>query len=195
MERAVTTSSYFGLMLRDLNHEFASRFIDELLLQDTNARPIGSPLIRTRASLGACIGEGNKNFFKYSMFGRIYLLLQIIIDEAKISASAITGGFTDDQVNNALTRPALYNRLRVFPKEISAIKLATTATTSIQKFKTDFSIGSFIYLVEWRCYTESLSYHFLQKSRSKDYKILITEDNVFQPSILQTMQQNSEALS
>ncbi len=46
-------------MLRDLNHEFVSRFADELLLNDRNAKAIGSPYIDIRASMNAIIGEGN----------------------------------------------------------------------------------------------------------------------------------------
>ena len=195
MEKAVTTTSYYGFMLRDLNYEFASRFIDELLLQDNNAKAIGSPAIRTRATLGACIGEGNRNFLKYSMFGRVYLLLRMIIDEAQFSHNTATVGLTDEQVHATITSRAFYKRLDAFPKEIAAEKLASTATKCLKKFQTDFAIGSFIYLVEWRCYTEALSSHFLQKPRSQDYRILITEDDVFQPSCLHTMHQNSIALS
>lgn len=43
MERAVQTTSRLGFMLRDLDQEFISRFIDELLLKDRNANTLGSP--------------------------------------------------------------------------------------------------------------------------------------------------------
>jgi len=55
MEKAIETTSRLGFMLRDLNLEFCARFADELLLQDKHAKPIGSPLITTRAKLGAYI--------------------------------------------------------------------------------------------------------------------------------------------
>jgi hypothetical protein len=59
MEQAILTTCAYGFMLRDLNHEFVSRFADELLLNDRNAKAIGSPYIDNRASMNAIIGEGN----------------------------------------------------------------------------------------------------------------------------------------
>jgi hypothetical protein len=83
MERVIKSTCYLGFMHRDLDQEFCSRFVDELLLQDKRAKVIASPLITTRANLGPCLGEGNENFFKYSILGHIYILLEIIIKEAK----------------------------------------------------------------------------------------------------------------
>jgi hypothetical protein len=61
-------------MLQDLNHEFCSRFVDELLLKDKNAKVIGSPLISTNTWCLYWRGQ-------YTL-GRIYILLQMIIEEA-----------------------------------------------------------------------------------------------------------------
>jgi hypothetical protein len=45
MEKAIHTTSSLGFMLRDLQDEFASRFVDELLLKDRYAKALGSPLL------------------------------------------------------------------------------------------------------------------------------------------------------
>jgi hypothetical protein len=82
-----------------------------------------------------------------------------------------------------------------FPREISAIVLATTARTSFAKFKKDYRIGCFINLVEWRSSTKALQSTGIQKPQPKDYKVIINVDNVFKPSPLQSMQLNSEQMS
>jgi len=63
MERAIKTTSSLGFMLRDLDNEFCSRFIDELLLNDKKAKAIGNSHILTCTKMGACIGEGHLHFF------------------------------------------------------------------------------------------------------------------------------------
>jgi hypothetical protein len=60
-----------------------------------------------------------------------------------------------------------------FPREISAIVLATTARTSFAKFKKDYRIGCFINLVEWRSSTKALQNTGIQKPQPKDYKVII----------------------
>jgi hypothetical protein len=67
VEKAVCSASLLGFMLRDLNCELGSRFVDELLLKDRNVKALANPLITTRASMGAHIGEGNSHFPKYSL--------------------------------------------------------------------------------------------------------------------------------
>jgi hypothetical protein len=67
MEKAITTLSQLGFMLRNLNNEFITRYIDELLLADKHAKAIGSPTLVTSAKLSPIIGSGNKNFSKYSV--------------------------------------------------------------------------------------------------------------------------------
>mgnify|MGYP000952583065 CR=1 FL=1 len=196
MENAVRTTSHLGFMLRDLNYELVSSFADELLLQDRHAKAVGSPLITTRASLGACIGGGNTNFFKFSMFGNIYLLLHMLIDELKLSMEATEDEPSNDHLIRLLTCQTTYaKKFKFFKELIGAPKLATTASKCIKKFKIDYMIGSFINLMEWRCYSTSLSYHYIHQPREQDYQILITEENAFQPAILLSMQQNSAALS
>ena len=196
MEKAVRTTSQLGFMLRDLNCEFISRFSDEIMLQDRYAKAIGSPLITTRASLGACIGEGNTHFFKFSMFGNIYLLMQMLVDELKLSAEATENECSYDRLYHLLTCPTTYAKKYTFLKGIiGPPKLATSAKKCINKFRADYKIGSFINLVEWRCLRASVSYHYMQSPRDQDYKIIITEENVFQPALLLSMHQNSAALS
>ena len=130
-------------MLRDLNHEFASRFIDELLLCDQKAKIVGSLAITTRASLGACIGEGNMHFFKYSLFGHLYLLLQAIITEATISATATTNEPSDTGIIQLLSDKRFHSRLKLFYGKIAATKLANTADRCYRKYINDYKIGSF----------------------------------------------------
>ena len=198
MERAVTTTSRLGFMLRDMDQEFLSRFIDELLLQDRKAKAIGSASITTRASMGAYIGKGNVHFAKYSLFGRIYILLLATIDEAKITATTTHTDANipeDASLINILTQEKFYGQLKTFFNEIAAAKLANTARSCYEKYLNDYKIGSFFQLIEWRCYTESLDQRTIQKPRQEDYRILIDENKVFRPSILRSMRQNSEALS
>jgi hypothetical protein len=64
MEKAIRTTSQRGFMLRNMDHEVCSRFVDELLLHDKNAKAIGDVNISLRDEFSACIGEGNKIFFQ-----------------------------------------------------------------------------------------------------------------------------------
>jgi len=117
MERAVDTTSKLGFMLRDLHYEFASRFVDELPIQDKR------------------IGERNAHFKNYSLFGRIYLVLLIIIKEAIATETTATAGPSSVTIEAILSRKAIYDRLRPFRKEISALKLTSSARTCLEKFK------------------------------------------------------------
>ena len=83
MEKAIRTTSALGFILRDLNHELCSRFVDELLLKDRNAKAIVNLQIKTRSNMNACLGEGNQHFHKYSLVGHIYIVIQIILEEAR----------------------------------------------------------------------------------------------------------------
>jgi len=136
MERAVRTTSQLGFMLRNLEHELCSRFTDELLLKDKYAMTLGSPHVSSRASLGACIGEGNLHFYKYSIFGHIYLLLQIIIEDIKQMIGSQNERHISDRVETILCRPAIYTHYQCFPKEISATRLALAAKNCCKKIKT-----------------------------------------------------------
>jgi len=117
MQRAVHTTSLLGLMLRDMKSELCSRFIDELVLVDKNAKALGGPGITTRASLRPCIGEGNRTFSKYSLFGHIYLLLQVILEEAGKLITAQDTRAHSDQLEQIITRTLIYTQLNCFPKE------------------------------------------------------------------------------
>jgi hypothetical protein len=108
MEHAVRTTSLLGFMLCNLEHEFCSRFTDELLLKDKYAMTLGSPHISSRASLGACIGKGNLHFYKSSIFGHIYLLLQIIIEDVKQMIGSQNERHISDRLETILCWPAIY---------------------------------------------------------------------------------------
>ena len=199
MEKAVDTTSKYGFMLRDMNSEFCSRFVDELLIQDKNAKTIGSPKITTRAKLGAFIGDGNSNFFKYSALGRIYLLLKIIVEEVYIELKGNEPNPTDSLTNtailNKLSRQESYDKFKMFPGEISSIKLAATARSSIDKFQADYKACCFYNLAEWRSYKDAAISRFIQRPKAADFRIIINDENVYLPIITNTMQQNSENLS
>jgi len=64
MEKAIRTTSQLGFMLRDMEYELCSRFVDELLLHDKHAKVLGDTDIPSRAKLSACIGEGNKRLLQ-----------------------------------------------------------------------------------------------------------------------------------
>jgi len=123
MERAVRTASMLGFMMQNLEFELCSRFTDELLLRDRNAQAIGDKNASSRHVLGPCLGEGNLRLYKYSIFGHVYLLLQIIIEET-MSMVAIN---EEDQANGLiealLSQPRTYSRINCFPKEISRFVL------------------------------------------------------------------------
>lgn len=199
MERAIETTSKLGFMLRDLEYEFCSRFADELLLQDRNAKAIGSPLITSRAKLGAFIGEGNKNFFQYSALGHVYLLLRILFAEIINKVRAADATLSEDQINTAviqqLSRRDTYDNYKLFPGEISASKLTSTACRTLLKFKIDYKVCSFYNLAEWRSYKDAAQSRFTQRPSPADFKIIINDNNVFIPKVFNTMPQNSESLS
>lgn len=94
-----------------------------------------------------------------------------------------------------MSQRAFYDRLKVFPKEISATKLVNIATDCLRKFKNDYRIGSFFQLIERRCQTDTFSNCYIEKPQPEDYIVLINDDNVFNPSVLSSIQENSEALS
>jgi hypothetical protein len=74
-------------MLRNLEQELCSRLADELALMDKNAKALGNKEISNQAMLNACLGKGNHHFYKYSIFGHVYLLLQVIIEEITLETS------------------------------------------------------------------------------------------------------------
>ncbi|MFN9980285.1 MAG: hypothetical protein ACK53Y_10245, partial [bacterium] len=65
MDKAIKTTASLGFILRDLNTELSSRFVDELLIGDCHAKAIGSTNFKNRAKLGAFIGLGNTILTKY----------------------------------------------------------------------------------------------------------------------------------
>jgi len=114
MEKVIKNTCRLGFMLRDLNDELGSRFIDELFILDRNAKELARPLITTRHSLGASIGAGNDTFIKYSMLGHQYILLQIVLEEAKKTTLLIDTNSTNANLEDILTKTSIYRRLNCF---------------------------------------------------------------------------------
>jgi len=117
MEKAIKTTSQLGFVLRDLKNELLARLTDELLLNDKNAKAIASTKCLTRASKNAHIGEGNMNFFMYSILGRIYLLLQVLIEGAKklvLHASCTSVNYRFEEV---LYQPSFCTQVNCFSKK------------------------------------------------------------------------------
>jgi len=82
MNHAIKITCALGFILKDLKKELLSRFMDELIDRDRNAKSLANSKVSTRASLGPILGDGNGHFFKYSMMGHVYRLCDIILEEA-----------------------------------------------------------------------------------------------------------------
>ena len=195
MQHVIHYSSSLGFILHDLNLEFASRFTNELLLNDRNAKTLGSPTLTTRASLGVHIKEGNTHFAKYSLLGHVYLLIQIILDEASKTLSTYDEGIQNNLFENKMSERGIYQQLNLFPKEISALKLASAAREALLKFKHDYKICSFYNLIEWRTSTDALESHQPTYPNPCDYTVIINDEKAYCPRPLLSMQENSEHLS
>jgi len=136
MAKAVQSTCAYGFMLRDFNQEWISRYTDNLLLADKNAKTIGSSAITNRVNLGAYTGIENKHFSKYAMLGHIYLLLSIIMEELIQDTHNDAIIDQDAAVEDKVCKPMSYKQIPLFVGEISPTKLASTAKenlTSIQK--------------------------------------------------------------
>jgi len=86
-------------------------------------------------------------------------------------------------------------QLALFPGEISALKLASNARRTIEKFKNDYKCSGFYNLIEWRTSKAFLESQHVQSPLSGEYKVLIHDDNAFQPLLMASMKQNSENLA
>jgi hypothetical protein len=64
---------------------------------------------------------------------------------------------------------------------------------ALKKCKNDYKVGSFFHLIEWRCQKIYVDNHDVIKHSSQDYRVVI-DDNVFLPTITQSVQWNSEKL-
>jgi hypothetical protein len=166
-----------------------------MLLNDKNAKAIASTKCRTRARQNAHIGENNMHFFKYSILGHIYLLLQVQIEDAKKLVLHSRDNSLNYRFEKVLYWPSFYTQVNCFPKEISSHKLANCAKMCIKKLKDDYKLGSFYNLMEWRCPKNELEENMCQHPHQQDYMIIIDDTNVYIPSLLYSMQANSELLS
>lgn len=88
----------------------------------------------------------------------------------------------------------MYKQLPLFQGEISALKLASCAWYTIEKYNTDYKLCSFCNLVEWRCTTDELDNYQAQHPKALEYRIVIHENNVFHPLIYHSVEQNSSNL-
>jgi hypothetical protein len=148
MEKAIITLSKLGFMLRNLDFEFESRFTDELLLFDKQAKVLGSPKTVSRAKLGPVIGLGSSQLTKYSMAGRVSLLISVLFQESILEISRTEYPNIESFVC-LLTWPGFYKKLDLFPQEFSALRLVLIAKETFQKFDSDYRIASFCNLLEW----------------------------------------------
>jgi len=98
-------------------------------------------------------------------------------------------------LEEVLSRPILYRQLALFPGEISALKLASNAQRTIEKFKNDYKCSGFYNLIEWRTSKAILESQHIQSPLSGEYKVLIHDDNAFQLLLTASMKQNSENLA
>jgi len=137
-------------MLRDLKNEFAARFADEILLNDRRAKPVGCPTVQNRSSLNATIGEGCRHFLKYSLVGHVYLFILATMEEITREAPALSHPTFNSDLERKLSSPMLYTQLPLFRNVVSAPSLAAAARRAIAKQKSDYQIGSFYNLIEWR---------------------------------------------
>jgi hypothetical protein len=158
MQHVIHYSSSLGFILHDLNLEFASRFANELLLNDRNAKTLGSPTVTTRASMGVYLKEGNLHFAKYSLLGHVYLLIQIIIEEASKTLPTYDEGIQNNLFENKMSERGIYQQLNLFPKEISALKL-----------------------IEWRTSTDALESHQPTYPNPCDYTVIINDEKSYCP--------------
>ncbi len=127
LAQAINTTCALGFVLKDLDEEFCSRFVDDLMLVDKKVKAIENPMINTHASLGACIGEGNKHLFKYSILGHVHLMIRILLEEILIESNTIAVVDQNAFLEDKLSRPTTYKNRVLFPAEISALKLAAIA--------------------------------------------------------------------
>ena len=123
-------------MLRNLDNEFVSRYLNELALCDRYAKAIGDPTINGRA------------IKSHSMTYRIGLLISTKVQEAM---HIISNTPDDNQAfKDIICREAFHKQLNLFNNEFSPIRLQLIAKETLRKFNQDYNISSFIHLVEWR---------------------------------------------
>ena len=193
MEKAITTSSELGFLLRNLDNEFTSRYLDELAPFDKHAKVIGDPTITARAKLSPLFKEANRHFSEYSMTGQIGLLIGITVQEAM---RKMPSALPENQAfGNTICSHDFHKQLKAFPAEISPIRLQLIAKETIRKFNHDYSTGSFINLLEWRRRKDT--HQSLSQSKIEDnaYATIIDENNAYKPIFTKTMQFNSEDMA
>jgi len=122
------------------------------------------------------------------LVGHVHILIKLILEEIKKAAILGNSNEVDDRFKDLATRTLVYNRLNCFPKEISAIKLASTARICIAKYKNDYKISSFINMVEWRASRSDIINHQHIALQPQDYRTIIDDGNAFHPSYILSMQ-------
>jgi hypothetical protein len=72
------------------------------------------------------------------------------MEEITREASALSQPMLNLDLEGKLSSPMLYTQLPLFRNEFSAPSLAAVARRAIAKQKSDYQIGSFYNLIEWR---------------------------------------------
>ncbi len=84
------------------------------------------------------------------MIRHICLFTLIIMVESCKNIPEIDTIHHNIALEEVLSRPILYRQLALFPGEISALKLASNAQRTIEKFKNDYKCSGSYNLIEWR---------------------------------------------
>lgn len=101
----------------------------------------------------------------------------------------------NEVIKEKLSRPVTYKNVGIFRGEISPLKLVTTARMTIHQFETDYKLFSSYHLIEWRARRDVEEIIHQREPMPEEYRTLINNDNYFCPSILCSMEQNSENMA
>jgi hypothetical protein len=158
-----------------------------LVLFDHHAKSIGDPNIAARAQLSPIIKSGNQHFLKYSMTGRIGLLISVTFTEAlRLWSSKPDNTITFEQI---ISDELFHKQLNLFPDEISAVRLSLIAKETLWKYKNDYCTASFMNLMEWRQLKDRIDSPYRPQIKDDAYSIIIDESNSFRPDATQSLQE------
>jgi hypothetical protein len=97
-------------------------------------------------------------------------------------------------IEEKLTKQSLYKQLALFSRDISSVKLALTAGKAFEKYKNDYMLCSFYNLMEWRISRAAKESNDITPPFPHEYKVVICDQNCFQPYTFKSMRENSELL-
>jgi hypothetical protein len=102
----------------------------------------------------------------------------------------------NDTLEEKLSRPTItYNTIPQFPREFSALKLASCARLAIDKLKEEYKYYGFYHLIEWRMLRSDSDREVQHQPRRNEYEVIINEDNCFRPNIQESIDLNSRNLA